>query len=143
MRNLAIRLAAALATAVVLASGAFWFRELFVEYDDGFHDWASATTIEVDAADGVRVGVERGRPGDGVVADLQWHSRSALGRAEVDTIDGVVNARCPTPTPVSRCAVWLTIRTADPRVRVVITQRPGATVDGLDPRVDVEVRRVP
>lgn len=143
MRRLGIRLAAVVATAMVLVSGAFWFRELLVENRSDYVDWSKPTTIEVDADAGVLVSVERGRPGDGVVADLQWWSRSTFGGPEVIVESGLVTARCRTPTPLSRCAIWLTVRTADPAVRVVVIQRPGATLGGIDQRLNVEVRPAP
>ena len=49
MRRLGIRLAAVVATAMVLVSGAFWFRELLVENRSDYVDWSKPTTIEVDA----------------------------------------------------------------------------------------------
>lgn len=143
MRRPAIRLAAVAATVMVLGGGVFWFGELLVENRSDSVDWSKPTTIEVDAAGGVQVSVERGRPGGGVVADLQWWSRSTFGRPDVITESGLVTARCHTPTPLSRCDIWLTVRTADPDVRVVITQRPGATLGDIDQRLNVELRQVP
>ncbi len=143
MRRLTMWLAAVVATAMVLGGGAFWFRELLVENRSDSVDWSKPTTVEVDAAAGVQVSVERGRPGDGVVADLQWWSRSTFGGPDVITESGLVTARCRTPTPLSRCTIWLTVRTADPDLRVVITQRPGATIGGIDRRLNVEARQVP
>ncbi|MFT4218418.1 MAG: hypothetical protein QM619_14715 [Micropruina sp.] len=141
MRRRAVQAAAVLATLVVLAAGAFSFPVLFTEYQDDSADWSAAVTaIEVDAAAGVQVGVERigGKKG---VADARWQTDSVLGRAEVTaTESGRLTARCHTPTPLSRCTIWLTVR-APATTRVVIVQRPGATIAGTDPRVPVEVRQ--
>ncbi|MFT4297140.1 MAG: hypothetical protein QM582_17190 [Micropruina sp.] len=146
MRRLAVRAAAALATVAVLAAGAFWFREVFTEYRSDSANWsASVTTIEVDAAAGVQVAVERiDGGGDQSASDVQWQTHSILGRAEVtDTESGRLSARCHTPTPLSRCAIWLTVRTTTPRTRVVIVQHPGATIADTDRRVPVEIRQAP
>lgn len=146
MRRGAVRAAAALATLAVFVAGAFWFRELFVEPLGDFANWPrSVSTIEVDAADGVRVDVEQldDRAEDSA-ADAQWRTDSVLGRAEVAaTESGRVIARCHTPTLLSRCTIWLTVRATARAARVVIVQRPGAVVVAVDPRVEVEVRQAP
>lgn len=135
-RVLGIRLLAVLSTVLVLGLGAFQLRELLVHYDDGDYPLEHGGTITVDAGAGVRVALDL----TGGESGVSVHSRTLLGRSNVVvTGPGQIVARCEAPTPISRCAVWLTVFAGGARPKIVITKRPGATVTGLTTAPGVSV----
>ena len=137
MRTLGLRAAAWLATVLVLGLGAFQLRDMLVAYEDGTYSWDPAVgTLSIDAGDGVRVALDLtgGEPA------VTSHSRVLLGRATVSESEpGRLVVRCEAPTPISRCAVWLSVFAGAPGVSVEVIQRPGAIVTGdtTDSRVTI------
>ena len=131
MRALGLRGAAWLATVLVLALGAFQLRDLLVETEDGTYSWDPAIgTLSIDA----------GEPA------VTSHSRVLLGRATVSESEpGRLVVRCEAPTPISRCAVWLSVFAGAPGVSLEVIQRPGAIVTGdtTDSRVTIVRPNVP
>ena len=143
MRALGLRGAAWLATVLVLALGAFQLRDLLVETEDGTYSWDPAVgTLSIDAGDGVRIALDL----TGGEAAATWHSRVLLARATVsESGTGRLVVRCEAPTPISRCAVWLSVFAGAPGVSLEVIQRPGAIVTGdtTDSRVTIVRPNVP
>lgn len=140
-----IRVLAALSTLVVLGGGLFANRGIFLERNSAGWGWdwdepvAAPRQIVVDAGEGVRVHVE-GQTGH---AAILWESRAWFAHADVIVTDSGISARCLAPTPVSRCAIWVSVTTANADDSVLIQQRPGALLGTMPPNVQVTVKEVP
>lgn len=153
----AIRVLAALSTVLVLAGGVLANRDALLEQDSSSASWVEPARdpgltgeaaaqpavpqprrIVVEAGDGVRVHVE-GQTG---MAGITWSTRAWFAHAEVlPTPDGVV-AHCQTPTPLSRCAIWVSVTTATAEDTVHILQAPGAIIGDLPPNIRTAVETV-
>ncbi|MFT3875914.1 MAG: hypothetical protein QM708_05775 [Propioniciclava sp.] len=161
MRARAVKAAAAVSVLVLLVAGVWNQRHLFVEQvyrsftlrmvDGTETTWVEGSggwfpdppylippVVEVDAGDGVRVRVERGS-----APYIQVEGRATLARVLAGGTPTGVVARCETPTPLSRCAIWVNVMVPDGGTRVTILQRAGADVTDLDPRVPVDVVTAP
>ena len=157
MRPILVRVLAALSTLAVLAGGVWVNRDAYLETSFMQYPVASVPDLEfgpdgnplptviaepepqhirVDAGEGVRVNIE-GRTG---TAALTSQTRAWFAHAEVrEESHGVFVARCQAPTPISRCAIWLSVTTASDRDTVHIVAHPGALVGDLPPAVNVTV----
>lgn len=139
MRTAAVRAMAAAATMAVLAGGAVWNRDLFVQIGASGFEPTVTDRLVVDAGPGVRVRVEgvTGRLG----IDIQ--TRATFARSSVEEYrPGLVVARCETPTPLSRCVVWISVTLPTSATVVEVRKHPGATVGGPAPSANVIVHDV-
>ena len=125
-----VRLTAFLAVLVVVAAGMFWNRSELTEWSTNSWDVGPDVPggeVVVEAGEGVRVNID----GESQSTWFQVQTRATLARARVDTpgpAHGV--AHCDAPTPVSRCAIWISVGFAsDTRVKVL--RSPGALVGGV------------
>ena len=136
-----IRVLAAVSVLMVMAFGVLWNRDAFLEQDAGGSFLGPEGGVaRVEAGLGVRVHVV-GQTG---VSGAQWQSRAWFAHADV-TVDGQghITARCQTPTPISRCAIWLSVSSATPADRIEIVLSQHAFVTGAVDAPNVAIEELP
>lgn len=136
-----VRALAALSVLLVVAFGVLWNREAFLEQNEGGTLLGETSgVVRVDAGLGVRVHVE-GQTG---LAGVVWRTRAWFAHAEVTRVGpGHVTAICQSPTPFSRCAIWVSVTSASPDDRVEVVLHQDAWVDGAVEAPNVTIERNP
>lgn len=136
-----VRALAALSVLLVVAFGVLWNREAFLEQNEaGTFLGETSGVVRVDAGLGVRVHVE-GQTGQ---AGVVWRTRAWFAHAEVTYIEpGHIRAICQSPTPFSRCAIWVSATTASPEDRIEVVLHQDAWVDGATEAPNVAIQQQP